>query len=279
MSEVTELLENMEHAGHGGHEEHGEAHGGGHGGKKSIGKNVGITMAVLGVLLALCSALVGGTRTELIATMVQRTNVALKYQAVSTKFRLLQANLLQMNALLPSDPAKFKELEVGLKEAQARVTPGTDVANATTVIANFHDQLLMTVVPTTSDLKRFVVLARAYKAEATAALHWDESYEDAIAALENGGEHYEWGMLAAEIGIVIASIALLLGSRPAWFVAIGLAVTCVVVMVVTHLDVRARLQHAEAEIEEGQDRYETAASEEKAEAADEALFKSIEAMP
>ena len=81
MSEVTELMENMEHAGHGGgHGDHG-------GGKKSIAKYVGITMAVLGVLLALCSAMVGGTRTELIATMVQRTNVAMKYQAVSTKFR------------------------------------------------------------------------------------------------------------------------------------------------------------------------------------------------
>ncbi len=272
MSEVTELMENMEHAGHGGG--HGE-HGGGHG--KSIGKFVGITMAVLGVLLALCSALVGGTRTELIATMVQRTNVAMKYQAVSTKFRMLQANLLQMNALLPSDPSQFKKLEDAVQQASKNV-PGEGNQQLAQQTQAFHDQVFMTVVPTTSDLKAFVALARSYKAEAKAALAWEESYEDAIEAQENGGEHYEWGMLAAEIGIVIASIALLLGSKPAWFLAMGLGVVCLVITVMTNLTVRSTLKHAESEIDEGQENYEKSASEEKSEKADEERFKSIESM-
>jgi len=272
MSEVTELMENMEHAGHGGG--HGE-HGGGHG--KSIGKFVGITMAVLGVLLALCSALVGGTRTELIATMVQRTNVAMKYQSVSTKYRMLQANLLQMNALLPSDPEQFKKLEDAVQQASKNV-PGEGNQQLAAQTQAFHDQVFMTVVPTTSDLKHFVELARSYKAEAKAALAWEESYEDAIKAHEEGGEHYEWGMLCAEIGIVVASIALLLSSKPAWFLAMGLGVVCLVITVMTNLTVRSTLKHAEAEIDEGQENYEKSASEEKAEKADEELFKSIESM-
>ncbi len=271
MSEVSEMMEHMEHAGHGGHDEHGGGHG------KSIGKFVGITMAVLGVLLALCSALVGGTRTELIATMVQRTNVAMKYQSVSTKYRMLQANLLQMNALLPSDPAQFGKLETEVQNASKNV-PGEGNQQLAAQTQAFHDQLFMTVVPTTSDLKSFVGLARSYKAEAKAAMEWEESYEDAIKAHEEGGEHYEWGMLCAEIGIVIASIALLLSSKPAWFLAMGLGVACLVIMVTTNLSVRGTLKHAEAEIDEAQETYDKTASEEKSEKADEELFKSIESM-
>ena len=49
--EVNEFVEHMEHAAHASHE--------GHGGSKNLGKYIGITMALLGVMLALCAALVG----------------------------------------------------------------------------------------------------------------------------------------------------------------------------------------------------------------------------
>ena len=62
MGEVDELAEHIAHAGEAGH----------------LGKYLGITMACLGVLLALCAALVGGQRTELIATMVEQTNASMK---------------------------------------------------------------------------------------------------------------------------------------------------------------------------------------------------------
>jgi hypothetical protein len=266
MSEVTEMLEHAEHAGHGG--EHG-----GHGGGKSIAKFVGITMAVLGVLLALCSAMVGGTRTELISTMVKQTNVAMRYQAVSTKFRMLQANLLQLNALLPGDPARFGKLEADLHQAEASLT-GSEAMATAKVVRSFHDQLFMTVVPTSSDLHAFVNLARSYKLEAKAAQAWQNSYNEAIEAHEKGGEHYEWGMLAAEIGIVIASIALMLSSRLAWMLSMGLGVVCIVVLVWTNIQVRGQLTNAEREIDEAAESYEKTAAEEKAEKADEDLFEA-----
>nr|HEX4317972.1 DUF4337 family protein [Kofleriaceae bacterium] len=263
MSEVTEMLEHAEHAGHGGHD------GGGHG--KGIAKYVGITMAVLGVLLALASAFVGGTRTDLISTMVKQTNVAMRYQATATKFRMLQANLLQLNALLPGDAAAFGKLEGDLHAAEGALTT-PEAQNTAKVVRSFHDQLFMTVVPTSSDLHAFVTLARSYKEEAKAAQQWQESYDEAIEAYEEAGEHYEWGMLAAEIGIVIASIALLLSSKPAWLVAIALGGVCIVSLVVTNIQTRGTLRKTNDEIAESAKNYSEKAAEDKAEKADEELF-------
>jgi Domain of unknown function (DUF4337) len=273
MSETTELLENMEHAGHGGHEEHGGA--GGHG-SVPLARSVGITMAVLGVLLAICSALVGATRTELVTTMVEKTNVMMRYQAASTKFRMLQANLQQMDALLPSDPKRFQALGRELDDTSGKLTG--DNALLAAMLRAFHDRLMLTVVPTTSDLKRLVEVARGYKAETAAAYAWKESYNEEIEAYEHAGEHYEWAMLASEIGIVIASIALLLSSRIAWIVSIVLGLTCVVLVAITNLQARSALHVAHHEIAHARAAYNEVANEERAAAADEALFESIDRM-
>ena len=273
MSETTELLENMEQAGHGGHEDHEEPAG--HG-RLPFTRYVGITMAVLGVLLAICSALVGATRTELVTTMVEKTNVMMRHQAASTKFRLLQANLQQMNALLPSDPKRFQALGKEIDDAPGKLTG--DSAQLATTLRDFRDQLMMTVVPTTTDLKRFVEIARGYKAETAAAHAWRESYNEAIEAYEHAGEHYEWAMLAAEVGIVIASIALLLSSRLAWMVSIGLGLTCIVLGVITNLEARGALSGAHEEIEKARAAYSAVANEQRAAAADEELFEAIERM-
>ena len=55
-----EIVEHIEHAAHGGH---------GAGGGAS--RYIGITMALLGVMVAFCSAMVGAQRTELIKAMVE----------------------------------------------------------------------------------------------------------------------------------------------------------------------------------------------------------------
>ena len=273
MSETTELLENMEQAGHGAHHEHGEPEG--HG-RLPFARSVGITMAVLGVLLAICSALVGATRTELVTTMVEKTNVMMRHQAASTKFRLLQANLQQMNALLPDDPKRFQALGKQIDDTAGKLTG--ENAELATMLRDFHDQLMMTVVPTTADLKRFVEIARGYKAETAAAHTWRDSHNQAIEAYERAGEHSEWAMLAAEVGIVIASIALLLSSRLAWMVSVGLGLTCVVLGVITNVQARSALHVAHEEIEKAHVAYSAVANEQRAAAADEELFGTIERM-
>src|SRR4051812_24778732 len=69
---------------------HGEHAAGGHGGgHASLGRNIGMTMAVLGVLLAFSSAMVGGQRTEFVGVMIEHTNATGQFQAVATKHRVL----------------------------------------------------------------------------------------------------------------------------------------------------------------------------------------------
>ena len=93
MSGAHEIAEHIEHAAHG---DKGHGHGGG------VGRLAGITMAILGVLLALCAALVGGARTDLIATMVEQSNTYGKYQAQRMKFRMTMTELATLHALSPS---------------------------------------------------------------------------------------------------------------------------------------------------------------------------------
>ena len=103
MNEAHELAEKIESAGHGG-----GAHGG-HGG--GIGKFVGLTMAVIGVLLAICSAYVGSERTELVQTMVEQANTYSEYQASSTKYRAMMAQIQQTYAVTPSRKLATEALE------------------------------------------------------------------------------------------------------------------------------------------------------------------------
>jgi hypothetical protein len=271
MSKTTETLEHMEHAGHAGHGDHGHGHG-----KPGLSKNIGITMAMLGVLLAICSALVGEARTDFIAKTIEKTNATVRYQTVSTKFRLLQANLQQMNALMPEDPAKFRQLETDFNDAAGKVTgEGVHVA---AMLRATHGQTLMTVIPSVADLKRFVASARAYKAETKAAYAYKESYDTVIHGHQHAGHRYEWGMLAAEIGIILASIALLLTSRLAWMCSLALGGGCIAIVVITNLEARSVNHDGEEEIKKARAEYHAVALEDKAEAADEALFRSIEAM-
>src|SRR3954469_18527571 len=99
----------MEHAGHGGH----------HGDHKGPGKGIGITMAILGVMLALCAAMVGSQRTELIKTMVEQSNKWGIYQSESMKYRLMEADYEILHALTPSrkEVARFED---ALKAVHAR---------------------------------------------------------------------------------------------------------------------------------------------------------------
>src|ERR1700745_2429084 len=76
--EAHELIEQTHEASE---KSEGHGHGGGHG--KNMSKFIGMTMAVMGVLLALCSALVGSARTSLVTTMVKQTNSSLEYESLS----------------------------------------------------------------------------------------------------------------------------------------------------------------------------------------------------
>jgi outer membrane murein-binding lipoprotein Lpp len=211
------FTEHMEHAAHSGH------HGGhGHDDQGATqSRRIGITMAILGVLLALCSAMLGGARSKMMETMVTQAEVAAKVQAISTKHRTLMAQLQQLHALLPTDEAAETASENKISEIQkanlkSAFLPVIDVTRLETA------RILNTVTPSAKDILRFVTLARDYDKEKLAAQAWHESFAPVITAHEHGAHHFEWALLCAEFGIVLCSIALLLSNRKLWIGAIVL---------------------------------------------------------
>jgi Domain of unknown function (DUF4337) len=258
MAEVDELAEHIEHAGHAG----------------SLGKYLGITMACLGVLLALCAALVGGQRTELIATMVEQTNASMKYQAISTKYRVLLAQLRQLHALNP-DAERFQQWDDESRKLVGQIS-SADVARAARVNRLENAKNLNAEIPTHEDLVGFATVIRALDTEKEAALEWSESYESATQVHSMAAEHYEWAQLACEIGIVVASIALLFMSRPAWLAALVLFATAVVIVSITFVSVSSQLHGAEQKIHDANQRFVGLNGEQRDKEADEELLKSVE---
>ena len=245
-----EIHEQIEHAGHAAHDDH----------HSRLPQWIGITVAVLGVLLALCSAQVGAARTELIATMVEEDGAKSRYLAVTNKYRQLQAQLQLLHAAMPD----IKILEKKNKEFDALVADvknpdtkqGIDAGKLQT------DKVLNTVTPTESDIERFAVLLARIREETAAAKEWSESYHDVVRAHSNTAESFELALLGAEIGIVIASVGLLLARRAhfagaALVIAVVLGVASIGIAATTKITATHTLHAAEHKIHEAQEHYST----------------------
>ena len=226
-----------EHSEHIAHAAHG--HGGhedsSHGGK-SFGTLVGITMAALGVLLAICSAKVGAERTELVQTLVEQQNAHAKYQAQDVKHRAAYLNLSSIHAAI-----------------FAPTTP---------------------VTPNKADVAAMAKTVQRYLTESHLAKEWTEAYDGAVQAHIEAQEHYEFGQLFAEMGIVIASIALLTSRKSAWLAAIALGVVAIGFVVNTWIHTRAAVHAAEAKIATTNKTYRDVRSANKTTAAEEELVNA-----
>ena len=240
MSGATERLEHMQHAAHA--DQHG--HGGGEDHDQSHSRfstYTGITMAILGVILAFASAKVGGERTLLVKTMVEQEDAHLRYVTQDLKHRIAVISLRQLRATLP-------------------------------VITN-AGQAAATV-----DRKEMVALANTvqrYYNESQACVVWADSYTPAILAHEEGQEYYEWGMLLSEIGIVIASVSLLLRRRSAWYLSIALGVAAMVVLLVTYNHTAPIVRAIEEKSTTAASVYHKMRASDKTAAADDALTKEV----
>src|SRR5438552_1141573 len=94
----------LEHAEHAAHSEHSHEHSSGAG---STNKLFGVTMALIGVLIAFCSAMVGSERNELTRAMIEQTQAHADFTAASTKYRLIMIELEKQRARISTqrDPA------------------------------------------------------------------------------------------------------------------------------------------------------------------------------
>ncbi len=221
MSEMSEMLEKMEHAGHSGGHGHGDDHG-----KKGPGKGVGVTMAMLGVMLAFCAAMVGASRTELIRYTVEQSNEYAEFQAESTKYRVMEADFEILHALTPNK-AELKKFEEKLASVHSKSGKGDDedTAEIKETISVATHELAEVLTPDKEDEDRLERIAKKYKHDMIEAKEDAEAYDLAIETYHEAAEGYEHAQLCAEIGIVIASVALLMASRLAWYVSlvVGLA--------------------------------------------------------
>jgi hypothetical protein len=242
MSAVHELAEKIEHMSHG---------PGGHGEHKASGTHIGITMAVLGVMLALCSALVGAQRTELIESMVLQSTKWGVAQAESTKFRVIEADLELLKAISPKkDEIAKVEATLRGKRASSGRADDEDTAEIKDLIASSTEDMADLLTPDAVEVKRFGKLARTYDKDRREAKEDAEAYEGAIEAHQEAAEHYEWAQLAAEVGIVVASIALLLSSRAVWTVSLALGLGCAGILGVTFFETRGAVAAAEQKIKQ-----------------------------
>jgi hypothetical protein len=212
-------------------------------------------MAILGVMLAFCAAMVGSARTELIATMVEQSNRFSLYQAESMKFRVMQADVEMLHAITPTK-AEVEKFESRLKEVK-RVSgkdDDEDTQELKAAIALSTRELADVLTPDPEDEKHLQGLARRYEHDMKEAKEDAECYDGKIKAHFDAAEWYERAQLCAEIGIVVASVALLLGSRLIWYVALVFGLGSTGIIVRTYGHTRSALEVAEHKIEEAQKR-------------------------
>jgi hypothetical protein len=260
-----EIHEQIEHAGH-------DSSG------SRLPQFIGITIAILGVLMALCSAQVGAARTELIATMVEESAAKAKYTAVSNKYRNLQAQLQQLHAAMPDlDYLKAKNGEIKALDAEVK---NPDLRLSLKAAALNTEKILNTVTPTEKDVERFLGLIDRTRAENEAARHWSESFRDAVKVHENTADRFELALLCAEIGIVIASVGLLLSRQRlfasgAWGIAIVLGVLSASTAVATKINNNHALHGAEDKIHTSEHHFATMNKDEADIAEDKKLEQDI----
>jgi hypothetical protein len=212
-----EIVEHIEHAAHGGH---------GAGGGAS--RYIGITMALLGVMVAFCSAMVGAQRTELIKAMVEQSTRMGTYQTETMKFRAMSANSELLKALSPAkDEIQKIETTLRTKRGAGGLKDDEDTAELKDLISSSVEDLADLLTPDHAVIVNFAKTARTYERDMKEAKEDADSYDKMIEARQDAAEGYERALLAAEIGIVIASVALLLANRMVWGISLFLAIACV----------------------------------------------------
>ena len=180
-------------------------------------KHIGLTIALIGVLIAFCAAMVGSEQNQLTRTMTEQTQANSDYSGASTKFRILMVEL-----------EKFRhEPSLGSTEAGSP-----------------------------SELKRFLRLSLDYSRERDFAKRWVDTYQPAVEAHFEAAQGYDNAQLAAEIGIVVASLAILLSNRTAWILSIILGVICIGVLTATFIKTRHSVPHALGNILQAENAYQ-----------------------
>ncbi len=290
---MTNPLEHAEHISHANHDH--EEH-------SKLGTYIGITMAVLGVVLAYCAAKVGAERTELIQALVEQQHAHAKYQAQDIKHRVAVSNLRQLHAEIPTAElaahldAELRKIDdeaaapqaaaptagaaapkVDKADAAAPRAEGAAVAATTRAARALGRNVAEGMTPSKADAAILADNVERYANESKAASVWVEAFDPAIHAHVAAQERFELAQLLAEIGIVIASVALLVKRRLPWFAALGLGVASLGYVGTTLASTGQVVHEAEGKIEELGKEYRDLRTRDKALEADDALIAEVRA--
>ena len=126
-----------------------------------------------------------------------------------------------------------------------------------------------------TDMLAMANAADRYLGEETVAHQWVDAFDPMIEALAESQEHYERAQLAAEFGIVIASIALLLKRREPWFLAMALGVLAVVLLAMTWNHTRHEVHDAKGKIDTAETAFDELRGKNKTTDADKALVEDV----
>lgn len=125
------------------------------------------------------------------------------------------------------------------------------------------------------DMMLIVQNIERYEVEAEAADKWVDAYDGGIEAHGKAQEDYELAQLAAEIGLVIASIALLLRRRAPWILSIVLGVGALGILVFTYLHTSGAVHASEKLVEETEKSYEELRTKNKTTDVDKAFIEEV----
>jgi len=173
-------------------------------------------MALMGVLIAFCAALVGGQRNELTRTMIEQTQAHSDAGYSTIRYRLVMLDLEKQRAILQTASQTAKE------------NPA---------------------------VRRFLSLYTDYAKERNLSKEWADSYAPLVDAHFDGAEAYEHAQLIAEIGIVLASLGVLLGSRPPWYLSMVLGVLCIAQIGRTYLHIQHQVREATEHVHKSEEAY------------------------
>ena len=183
---------------------------------KAPTKLIGLTMALMGVLIAFCAAMVGGQNGDLTRAMIEQTEANADATAASIKYRLVMLRLEQMRSTTAT-------------------TSSTASDDAT--------------------LRRYLRLYLDYAKERELSKTWADSYSPLVQAHFDGGDGFSNAQLLAEVGIVLASVAVLLGMRGPWYISLILAVLCITQLVRIYVRTNHSVASAQANVQRVQEGY------------------------
>ena len=254
---------------------------------------IGILIAVLGVVLAFAASKGGSASTDLVTTMISQQHAHSKYESQDIKHRGVVNVLRQMHAGIPVDDADdildedLRHLEArvrakgkvaeppkhaGAKDEEGEGGSGIDSIESARILGR---HMFESFTPEPKDAISLADAVTRYYAQAQAADAWPKTYDALAEAHSNAGSGYDRSMLLAEIGIVIASVALLLKRKIPFVAATCLGVASIAVIAMTWTAANRDIADATAKIAVAQKGYDDLIAADKVSASESELASEM----